>query len=137
MIKITWKSCSVYVDMFNDFDKVLHEHIILKLKQNSIECKLLALQKLYKNGKQSVLINGSKLSSEDTQSGVPLGSVVGPSFFLVYVNNPRNGIKSSGFADSPLVSAEELNHDQASKWHQRKIYVNPAMFFQCLMLTFL
>ena len=108
---------SVYLDMSKAFDKVWHEGLIFKLKQNGIEGKLLSLFHNYlKNRKQRVVINSSESSWGDIKAGVPQGSVLGPLLFLVYINDLEDGIKSSVifFADDtslfsivrdPLISA--------------------------------
>ena len=131
---------SVYLDMSKAFDKVWHEGLIFKLKQNGVEGKLLALfQNYLSNRKQRVVINGSESKWEDIKSGVPQGSVLGPLLFLVYINDLEKGLKSTVnfFADDtsllsvvhdPRVSADELNHDLdlISNWaHQWKMSFNP------------
>ena len=93
---------SVYLDMSKAFDKVWHEGLIFKLKQNGIEGKLLTLfQNYLSNRKQRVVINGTESNWGDVQAGVPQGSVFGPLLFLIYINDLEEGIKSSvkSFAD--------------------------------------
>ena len=131
---------SVYLDIFKAFDKVWHEGLIFKLKQNGVEGNLLILIKNYLNNrKQRVVINGMESSWGDIKAGVPQGSVLGPLLFLVYINDLEVGIKSAVkfFADDtsifsvvrdPLVSAVELNHDLGliSQWaYQWKMCFNP------------
>ena len=131
---------SVYLDMSKAFDKVWHEGLIFKLKQNGIEGKLLVLfQNYLNNRRQRVVVNGTESNWGIIQAGVPQGSVLGPLLFLVYINNLENCIKSSVkfFADDtslfsivrdPLVSAGELNHDLGliSQWaYQWKMSFNP------------
>ena len=126
--------------MSKAFDKVWHEGLLFKLKQNGIEGKLLALLKNdLSNRKQCTLINGSQSSWAYVESWVPQGSVFGPLLLLIYVNDLETGIKSSVkfFADDtsllstvrdPMVLAEESNQDLAliSKWaHQWKMNFNP------------
>ena len=68
---------SVFLDMSKAFDKVWHERLLFKLKQNGINGKLLNLLKGYlANRNQRVLINGGIV-----ESGVPHGSVLGPLLF--------------------------------------------------------
>ena len=63
------------------FDKVWHEGLLFKLRQNGINGKLINLLKSYlSNRKQRVLINGSESDWGQIESGVPQGSILGPSF---------------------------------------------------------
>ena len=131
---------SVYLDMSKAFDKVWHEGLIFKLKQNGIEGNLLNLFQSYlADRKQRVVLNGMESNWGEVKAGVPQGSVLGPLLFLVYINDLEEGIKSSVkfFADDtslfsivhdPVISADELNHDLnlIKKWsHQWKMSFNP------------
>ena len=121
---------SVYLDMSKAFDKVWHEGLIFKLKQNGITGNLLKLLENYLNNrKQRVVLNGIHSDWGLINSGVPQGSVLGPLLFLVYTNDLENGIRSSikFFADDtclfsivkdPMTSADELNQDLQliSRW---------------------
>ena len=126
--------------MSKAFDKVWHEGLIFKLKQNGIDGKLLNLFKNYlSNRKQRVVLNGIESNWGEIKAGVPQGSVLGPLLFLVYINDLEEGIKSNVkfFADDtslfsivqdPVVSARELQHDLnlINKWaHQWKMSFNP------------
>ena len=94
---------AVYLDMSKAFDKVWHEGLIHKLKQNGVEGKLLNLFSSYlTNRKQRVVLNGMESDWGEIKAGVPQGSVLGPLLFLIYINDLEEGIKSSVkfFADN-------------------------------------
>ena len=121
---------SVYLDISEAFDKVLHEGLLFKLKQNGIEGNLLVLLKNYlSNRKQRVVINGAASEWGETEAGVPQGYVLGPLLFLIYINDLENGTKSQikFFADDTSLfsivhdadlTADDLNHDlnNISEW---------------------
>ena len=73
---------SVILDMSKAFDKVWHEGLPFKLRQNGINGKLLNLLKGYlATRKQRVLLNGPKSEWGEIESGVPQGSVLDPCSF--------------------------------------------------------
>ena len=131
---------AVFLDISKAFDKVWHEGLIFKLKQNGVAGKLLRFFKSYlTNRKQRVALNGSYSNYANIESGVPQGSVLGPLLFLVYINDLESDIISNVkfFADDtmlysvvhdPYQSASDLNHDLEiiNKWaHQWKMSFNP------------
>ena len=126
--------------MSKAFDKVWHDGLLFKLKQNGIDGMLLAFFKNYlSNRKQRVVLNGKSSDWAPILSGVPQGSVLGPLLFLIFINDLEAGIKSQVkfFADDtslysivkdPIVSARELNHDLEliNRWAtQWKMSFNP------------
>ena len=126
--------------MSKAFDKVWHEGLLFKLKQNGINGKSLNLLKSYlANRNQRVLLNGSESGWGIVEPCVPQGSVLGPLLFLIYINDLENGIKShiNLLADDTSlftivkdldISALELNHDLhlIYQWaYQWKIRFNP------------
>ena len=79
---------SVYLDMSKAFDKVWHEGLLFKLKQNGIDGKLLKLFENYlSNRRQRVVLNWKLSEWESILAGVPQGSVLGPLLFLIYIND--------------------------------------------------
>ena len=102
------------------FDRVWHEGLIYKLKCSGASGELLAIvHNVLTNRQQRVVLNGKCSNWGTVSAGVPQGSVLGPLFFLVYINdiidNNRCDIKLSA-DDTSLFSvvrndnsSEELN----------------------------
>ena len=98
--------CAVFLDISKAFDKVWHQGLLVKLKQNGISGNLLMLFENYlHNRKQRVVLNGSFSDYSVIESGVPPGSVLGPLLFLIYINDLEKNIKSNikFFADGTIL----------------------------------
>ena len=114
---------SVFLDISKAFDKVWHEWLIFKLKQNGIFGELLhILSEFLSNRKQRVVLNSQNSSLTNAHGGVPRGSIPGPLLFLIYINDLSDNLTSNAklFADDTSLfsvvhdvntSAKELNDD--------------------------
>ena len=126
--------------MSTAFDKVWHEGLIFKLKQNGITGNLIRLLENYlSNREQRVALNGVFSDWGKINSGIPQGSVLGPLLFIAYVNDLEERIKSEiiFFADDTSIfsivkksqiSADDLNYDLQliNEWaFQWKMSFNP------------
>ena len=112
------------------FDKVWQDGLILKLENFGISGSLLALIESYLlNQKQRIVSNGKCSECSSITAGVPQGSVLGPLFFLAYINHLVDDLSSDAklFADDTSlftivcdenIAAEQLNNDLKfiSKW---------------------
>ena len=83
---------SVFLDISKAFDKVWHNGLIYKLKQNGVAGDLLdTLTNFLKERKQRVILNGQYSVWTNGEAGVPQGSILGLLLFLIYKNNlPEN-----------------------------------------------
>ena len=92
----------VFLDMSKAFDKVWHNGLIYKLKQNGVSGDLLRwITDFLDDRKQRVVLNGQYSSWASVKAGVPQGSILGPLFFLIFINDLSDNLISNPklFAD--------------------------------------
>ena len=87
---------SVFLDVSKAFDKIWHEGVIFKLKQNGISGDILnILTDFLGNRKQRVVLNGQVSTWTSVNAGVPQGSILGPLLFLIYINDLSDNLSSN------------------------------------------
>ena len=113
----------MYLDISKAFDRVWHDGLLYKLERCGISGQLLFLVKSFlKDRKQRTVLNGQCSTWGDISAGVPQGSILGPLFFLVYINDPTEDLRCSAklFADDTSLftvvgdsnaAANDMNHD--------------------------
>ena len=86
----------VFLNISKAFDKVWDKDLLFKLKQNGISGNLLNVitDFLYQRNKR-VVLNGQHSSWTYIETGVPEGSVLGPLYFLTYINDLSDGLTSN------------------------------------------
>jgi len=79
---------AVSLDISKAFDKVWHDGLISKLQSYGISGLLLSWLKDYlSNRSQAVCVDGVQSRSQAINAGVPQGSVLGPTLFLIFIND--------------------------------------------------
>ena len=143
-------TCMVFCDVSKAFDRVWHKGLLFKLQQNGITGKLLNWISSYlSERKQRVFVGSSMSSPRVIKAGVPQGTVLGPLFFLVYINDIVENLLSIVrlFADDTSLACSSasirdiegiLNHDLLvlSTWRKQWLVdFNPskteAIIFSC------
>ena len=142
---------SVYLDISKAFDRVWRGGLIHKLKRCGVSGKLLSLlESFLMDRKQRTVLNGQCSSWGDISAGVPQGSILGPLFFLVYINDLTENLKCNVklFADDTSLftvaensnaAANDMNHDWELKmqWaHDWRMSFNPDPQKQAVELIF-
>jgi hypothetical protein len=93
------------MNLSNAFDKVSHNLLIQKLKHYGIRGKVNNWIESFLSGRTQAVIVEAKLSKYlPVDSGVPQGSVLGPSLFLCHINDVSTGLDSTIrlFADDTI-----------------------------------
>ena len=86
-------TAAVFVDLRKAFDIVNHEILLKKLKKMGINDFLLSwLRNYLTNRSQSTQVNNLKSEAQNLSCGVPQGSVLGPTLFLVYINDMSRAV---------------------------------------------
>lgn len=108
----------VLLDFSKAFDKVPHKRLVHKLHYYGIRNNNLKwISDFLNNRQQQVLLNGITSSKLSVDSGVPQGTVLGPTLFLLFINDLPEIVKCNSrlFADDCLLFKNVNNKNDASE----------------------
>lgn len=104
----------VYIDFQKAFDSVVHEKLLIKLGTFGFRPQLLVwLRNFLTDRSQRIKIKSVYSDSSPVLSGVPQGSILGPTLFLLYINDLVDVIQFSEirlFADDLKIYNLSANH---------------------------
>ena len=107
------------LDIKKAFDTVQHDILLDKLDHYGIRGDALLLVKSYLSNRQQYIKMNDKVSTQQLlNSSVPQGSIVGPLFFLFFINDLISGTTNCEiqlFADDAIVSSSNLNFNTLSE----------------------
>jgi hypothetical protein len=107
------------LDFSKAFDKVSHALLVYKLHHYGISRKTCRwIEAFLADRSQTVVVGGAKSDPVPAQSGVPQGNVLGPSLFLLYINDLPVNLSSTAclFADDTM-----CHNDIASEEDQKQL----------------
>ena len=111
------RSDVIYFDFAKAFDSVNHDIILNKLKTlYKIDGILLKFVAEYLKGrKQSVVVSGFTSADLPVLSGVPQGSILGPTLFVLFMNDIVEGLDPATninmYADDTKIWRRMIDHD--------------------------
>ena len=106
---------AVFVDLRKAFDTVCHDILCKKISNYGLRGKVLKwCSNNLADREQQTLVNSVRSEKKHLSYGVPQGSVLGPLFFILYVNDIQSalqGIKVQMYADDTVIftSGSNLN----------------------------
>ena len=107
----------IVLDFAKAFDKVNHDFLLHKLQHMGITGKINAwIKSFLADRRQAVVVEGNRSDYCAVKSGVPQGSVLGPSLFLLYINDLPEPLSASTrlFADDTAVYKVRNSSDDSS-----------------------
>lgn len=143
----------VFIDYKKAFDLIDHSLLLEKLKAYGVRDNELELLPSYLSGcTQYVHINGCYSTSRSVSAGVPQGSILGPSLFLLFINDLPSAAQHSTediYADdttltlssdvtnglTAMSSALQQDLDDLSQWSAANKMVTNAAKTKCLLVT--
>ena len=139
----------ILLDFSKAFDKVPHNGLLLKLNHYGIiQGQTLSWIKAFLSGRtQSVVLEGAKSEAVPVISGVPQGTVLGPTLFLLYINDLPLLVSSSTtilFADDCILyreidspaDAKLLQHDLDALQNWERTWLMSFNPKKCSVMSF-
>jgi len=108
----------IYLDYKKAFDSVPHERLLLKLQNLGIRGNVLQWMRSFLTGRQQrVRVENALSDWSPVTSGIPQGSVLGPTLFLCFVNDLPQQVTSqlALFADDTKVFGPVRDENDAKK----------------------
>ena len=98
----------IFIDLKKTFDTIEHDFVIQKLVKYGLDQNFVSCFTSYLSStRQQCSVNGQLSTASQITCGVPQGSLVGPLFFLLYINGLPNSLNNGTarmYADDTSIS---------------------------------
>jgi ribonuclease P/MRP protein subunit RPP40 len=111
----------LYLNFAKAFDKVPHRRLLEKCRGLGLDGKVLEWIRVWlEDRKQRVVLNGEASEWADVLSGVPQGSILGPTLFLIFINDIDRAVDVTNsvllkFADNTKVARVVESQEQQAE----------------------
>ena len=115
---------AVFIDLKKAFDTVNHQILIAKLENLGIKGDLLLwISNYLHDSQQKTIANNTILESLHVECGVPQGSILGPLFFITYINDVTTflGNNFGLYAEDTVIFAHNSDKHIAERELQNKL----------------
>jgi hypothetical protein len=105
----------IYLDFSKAFDSVPHRRLLMKMRGMGITGPILRwCESFLQNRKQRVVLNGEASAWTPVISGVPQGSIIGPTLFVIFINDMPDEVRSTlkMFADDAKIYCRATSIEQ-------------------------
>ena len=114
---------AAFIDLKKAFDTVNHNILLEKLNYAGIKNNILLLLKNYLSGRlQKTICNRTVSNTQRITCGVPQGSILGPLFFILYINDIQEMLEVDTFqlyADDTIIYCSDKSIGLAEKRLQK------------------
>ncbi|BHF64228.1 hypothetical protein SprV_0200722900 [Sparganum proliferum] len=109
---------AIFIDFKKAFDSVPHQRLLHKLRNGGICGRPLVWIRSFSTGRSQIVQVGRQQSSEaSVVSGVPQGSVLGPTLFLVFVNDCVKDLDCDAILFADYIKLRKVIHNAADADH--------------------
>ncbi len=112
---------AIYLDFKKAFDTVPHQRLLMKLDAYGISGTMRKwIEEFLMDRRQKVVVNGQSSEWSAVKSGIPQGSVLGPTLFVLFINDLPDVVGSTAkiFADDTKVYRDILSVDDRNVLQQ-------------------